>query len=152
MTGKRRRQTAVREILLNSFGSTHEQIKADLEKLGIIASQSTLSRDLREMGAVKVPVEGKGAMYRLGGSFSLDEIGNAIKTFVIEYESVGNFLVIRTAPGNAQGFCVILDRQHWPEIVGTVAGDDTILVIGRTARDIAHVENNLKQSTGKGIS
>ena len=152
MTGKRRRQTAIREILLNSFGSTHEQIGADLEKLGIIASQSTLSRDLREMGAVKVPVEGKGAMYRLGGSFSLDEIGNAIKTFVIGYESVGNFLVIRTAPGNAQGFCVILDRQRWPEIVGTVAGDDTILVIARTARDIALVENNLKQSIGKGVS
>ena len=152
MTGKRRRQAAIREILLNSYGSTQEQIKDDLEKLGIFTSQSTLSRDLHEMGAVKVPVEGKGAIYRLGSAFSLDEIGNALKAFVIGYESVGNFLVIRTAPGNAQGFCVILDRQRWPEIVGTVAGDDTILVIARTARDIAHVENNLKQSTGKGVS
>ena len=152
MAGKRRRQTAIREILLNSLGSTQEQIRADLERLGIIASQSTLSRDLREMGAVKVPVEGKGAIYRFGGSLSLDEIGNAVKTFVIGYESVGNFLVIRTTLGSAPGFCVVLDRQRWPEIVGTVAGDDTILVIARTARDIALVENNLKQSIGKGVS
>ena len=148
MTIKRRRQTAIRELLVSSSGSTQEQIKADLERQGIVASQSTLSRDLREMGAVKVPVEG-GALYKIGGSYNLHEIGNAMKAYAIDYESVGNFLVIHTAPGNAPGFCAILDRQGWKEIIGTIAGDDTIFIVARTAKDIADIEKNLEESLGK---
>ena len=151
MSIKRRRQTAIRELLVNSSGSTQEQIKADLERQGIAASQSTLSRDLREMGAVKVPFEGGGALYKIGGSYNLHEIGNAMKAYAVDYESVGNFLVIHTAPGNAPGFCAVLDRQGWKEIVGTIAGDDTIFIVTRTAKDIAVIEKNLEESLEKDI-
>ena len=149
MAGKNQRQTAIQKILTDSIGSSQEKIKADLEHMGIIASQSTLSRDLREMGAVKIPVDGGGTVYRLGGHYKLDEIGNAMKAFTIRYETVGNFLVIRTAPGNAPGLCAVLDRQSWSEIVGTIAGDDTILVIARSENDIKTVVKNLNQSIGK---
>jgi transcriptional regulator of arginine metabolism len=149
MTSKERRQMAIREILLSSTGSSQEQIKEDLERRGISASQATLSRDLHEMGAVKAPVGGKGALYRIGGTIVGDEIRSAAAAFVVGYETVGNFLVIRTAPGNAQGFCVALDRQRWSEIVGTVAGDDTILVIARSSQDIESIEHRLNESTGR---
>ncbi|MCE5251569.1 arginine repressor [bacterium] len=149
MTGKKRRQAAIREILTASYGSTQEKIKEALDQRGIQTSQSSLSRDLREMGAVKIPtVDGK-LVYRLGASYELNDLGKAMKAFSTGYEPVGNFLVIRTATGNAPGLCVILDRQHWPEIVGTVAGDDTILVIAHTARDIESVIDKLEKSIGE---
>jgi transcriptional regulator of arginine metabolism len=101
------------------------------------------------MGAVKVPVDGGGALYKIGSSYSLDEIGDTFRAFVTGYDAVGNFLVIRTAPGNAPGFCAVLDRQGWTEIVGTIAGDDTILVIAQTAHDIDVIVQNLEESLGK---
>ncbi len=154
MTAKGRRHAAIRAILEEHSGSTQEEIKTLLESQGIIASQSTLSRDLREMGAIKIPMEGGGAVYKLGGiergGFELGGIGRAMQAFSLDYEPVGNFLVIRTTPGNAQALCVVLDRQNWREIVGTIAGDDTILVIARTVSDIANVISRLKISVEEG--
>ena len=150
MAGKKQRQAVIRDILTNTTGSTQEKIKENLEHRGIVASQATLSRDLREMGAVKIPKGGKAA-YKLGGEYNLNEIGSVMKAFSLGYEPVGNFLVIRTAPGNAPGLCAVLDRQNWSEIVGTIAGDDTILVIARTARDIVVVKENLEKSLEKDI-
>ncbi len=155
MTAKGRRHTAIRAILEEHAGSTQERLKALLERRGIVASQSTLSRDLREMGAIKIPAEGGGAVYKLGGidrgNLDLGDIGRVMRAFSVDHEPVGNFLVIRTTPGNAQALCVVLDRQNWGEIVGTIAGDDTILVISRTASDVAGVMARLKKSVEEGI-
>ncbi len=154
MTAKGRRHAAIRAILEEHTGSTQEEIKDLLERQGIIASQSTLSRDLREMGAIKIPVDGGGAVYKLGGidrgSLDLGDIGRAMQAFSVDYEPVGNFLVIKTTSGNAQALCVVLDRQKWREVVGTIAGDDTILVISRTASDAAGVMNRLRKSVEEG--
>ena len=150
MNAKDKRHEVIRAILENRSGSTQEEIKENLESRGIFASQSTLSRDLREMGAVKIPLEDGGAKYMITGpehgGLGLSEIGRAVQNFAVDYEPVGNFLVIRTTAGNAQALCVILDRQKWSEIVGTVAGDDTILVIARTEDDIKSVVSRLEQS------
>jgi transcriptional regulator of arginine metabolism len=150
MIAKDRRHDVIRGIIANHSGSTQEEIKEILESRGIYASQSTLSRDLREMGAVKIPLESGGAKYSLTGLerpvLGLSEIGRAMKNFGVEYEPVGNFLVIKTTAGNAQALCVILDLQKWSEIAGTVAGDDTILVISRTADDIKKIVTRLEQS------
>ena len=154
MTAKVRRHAAIRAILESQTGTTQEEIKTILEEQGIISSQSTLSRDLREMRAIKIPVEGGGAVYKLGGAerdgLDLGGIGRAMKIFSLNYEQVGNFLVVRTIPGNAQALCVILDQQHWPEIVGTIAGDDTILLISRSASEITSIMNKLKKSMEEG--
>ena len=100
------------------------------------------------MGAVKVPVTGGGAVYRLNGSDVSGYIGGDISRVMDEfctgYDQVGNFLVIKTTPGNARDFCLVLDRQNWNEIVGTLAGDDTILVIARTPADIHSICEKLK--------
>jgi len=150
---KASRQEAIRSIIKSPAGSTHEKIGEQLRQQDIVVSQSTLSRDLREMGAVKVPRD-SGFVYTLGGTeqavYPLDAIGSAMVEFSIEYEAIGNFLVIKTTPGKARDFCLVLDRQKWNEMVGTLAGDDTILVIARTASDIVSIIGKLKQSTGKG--
>ncbi len=151
MIEKERRHAEIRAILHEFSGSTHEEIRELLERRKIRASQATLSRDLRELGAVKIPVEGGGARYALTGGNVPDrgigEIGRALRSFSAAYEPIGNFLVVRTTPGNAPAFCVVLDRQRWPEIAGTIAGDDTILVIARTATDIGAVIDRLNAST-----
>lgn len=151
MTDKERRHAEIRSILREFNGSTHEEIRELLERRRIRASQATLSRDLRELGAVKIPVEGGGARYILGGGElperGIGEIGRALRSFSVSYEPIGNFLVVKTTPGYAPAFCVVLDRQRWPEIAGTIAGDDTILVIARTAADIGAVIDRLNAST-----
>ena len=140
MSIKRNRHEALRTLLDSETGSTQEEIKASLKDQGIMTSQATLSRDLREIGAVKVPVDGGKSIYRLNdlqrSGYGAGSFEQAVKEFVADCMEIGNFMVIKTKPGNARDFCLVLDRQHWQEIVGTIAGDDTILVIARTAEDI----------------
>lgn len=142
--GKLKRLAAIRDILNKNFGSNHEEIKDYLEEQGIKASQSTLSRDLREIGAVKIPINGGKACYRL--SSQAGEFSRTISNYPINYEAIGNLLVIKTTPGNAPGFCVILDHQGWDEITGTIAGDDTILVISKTPGDVATIIAKLEST------
>jgi len=141
--GKLKRQTAIRDILHNKSGTTHEEIRRYLSEKGIKASQSTVSRDIREMGIVKIPVNGGKAYYRSGGS--VGQFSRTISNYPVSYEAIGNLLIIKTTSGSAPGFCVLLDRQEWDEIAGTIAGDDTILVILRTPADAAVVIEKLEK-------
>jgi transcriptional regulator of arginine metabolism len=155
MAEKEQRRAAVRSILGESRGKTQEEIRLHLKARGIIASQATLSRDLREMGAVKIPEGGGGACYVLGEDDrsipSRGDIGQAMRVFSGVCEQVGNFLVVRTTPGNAVALCVVLDRQGFEEIAGTIAGDDTILVIARSEADGSKVLKKLTTSHDEGI-
>ena len=94
---------------------------------------------------MKIPLNGSKAFYRLSGP--VEEFSRKISNFPISYEIVENLLVIKTTSGSAPGFCVILDNQKWDEIVGTVAGDDTILVILRNQADAASVIDKLSELT-----
>jgi transcriptional regulator of arginine metabolism len=132
--GKILRQNTIRDILNSGSGTTHGEIIRHLGEKGIKASQSTLSRDLREMGVIKFPINGGKAYYRLRESTASGPVSD-ISGFPAGFEAVGNLLVIKTASGSAPGLCVIIDNQDWHEIAGTIAGDDTILVVLRNAAD-----------------
>ena len=140
-SNKHARHAVIREILNTNASTTQEGIKDYLYNQGIKTSQSTLSRDLREIGAVKIPVNGGKTFYKLGAP--LEELVQTISNYSIRYEAIGNFLIIKTTPGNAPGFCVILDRLGWNEIAGTIAGDDTILVISRSPADVKSIITKL---------
>jgi transcriptional regulator of arginine metabolism len=139
---KKERLEVVRQILSLYSGSTQEEICSKLESLGIVASQSTLSRDLREIGAIKIPRGDGGTSYRLSQG-SVEENGS-YSQYDASFETVGNLIVVKTRPGNAPGFCVDLDNKGWKEIVGTIAGDDTILVICRNSNDIKELSLKLE--------
>jgi transcriptional regulator of arginine metabolism len=139
---KNERLEAVRQILSQYSGSTQEEICSKLESLGIVASQSTVSRDLREIGAIKFPRGDGGTSYRL--SQGSGEENGSYSLYDASFETVGNLIVVKTRPGNAPGFCVELDNKGWKEIAGTIAGDDTILVIGRNAKDIEKLSMKLE--------
>lgn len=105
--------------------TTQEELARELQQAGIPATQVTLSRDIRELRLIKT---------REGYRESLaDEGGPAFKTFAADFlqdvRAAQNLIVLKTSPGHANAVAVALDSQQWPEIVGTIAGDDTILVI-----------------------
>lgn len=148
MSLKQQRREAIRLILGDGRGASHEEIVAALKSRGITASQATVSRDLREMGVVKMPVNGR-TSYRLSSSVNL--LGRSFQGFDISYEAVGNLVVIKTTSGRAPGLCVLIDRQAWPEVAGTVAGDDTILVVARSNDDAALVLKRLEDMRGNSV-
>jgi transcriptional regulator of arginine metabolism len=105
--------------------STQEELSRVLKEMGIDATQVTLSRDVRELGLVKTS-EG----YReLGGDSSNLHFETLAGEFLQDVRLAQNQIVLKTAPGHASSVAVALDDEAWPEIVGTIAGDDTILVI-----------------------
>lgn len=126
---KASRQHLVREMISAAPVYTQEELRDGLAKRGIHVNQATLSRDLREIGVVKT-ANG----YRLptqddtGGS-PLPSLNHLLKEFVIDVREAENQLVLKTTPGSAQPVAAGLDSSNWKEIVGTIAGDDTILVI-----------------------
>lgn len=105
--------------------STQEELVSALAELGIVASQVTLSRDIHELGLAKTP-QG----YR---QLELAREGPALETLaqemLREVRVAKNLLVLTTLPGTANAFAAALDRAKWSEIVGTIAGDDTILIV-----------------------
>lgn len=105
--------------------STQEELAVALKKSGIQTTQVTLSRDIRELRLVKTQ-EGY-------AETSPEEAGPHFSTlaseFLLDVRSAQNLVVLKTAPGHANSVAVALDNEEWPEIVGTIAGDDTILVI-----------------------
>lgn len=105
--------------------STQEELVSELAEIGIVASQVTLSRDIHELGLAKTP-QG----YR---QLEPAREGPTVETLAHEMlrdvRVAKNLLVLKTLPGTANAFAAALDRAKWPEIVGTIAGDDTILIV-----------------------
>jgi|SRR6185312_3547996 len=109
--------------------STQEELAKALKSVAIDATQVTLSRDIRELGLVKT-LEGYREMAR-------DTSGSQLETLAAEFlqdvRIAQNQIVLKTAPGHASSVAVALDDAAWPEVIGTIAGDDTILVVCQDA-------------------
>ena len=129
---KNYRQSQILKLIRASRLHTQEDLAKALRGIGIPATQVTLSRDIRELGLVKT-TDG----YTQGvpeASPSGPEVAALVAEFVEDIRLAQNLLVLRTRPGNANAVAVGLDKADWPEITGTVAGDDTILVIAPDAQ------------------
>jgi transcriptional regulator of arginine metabolism len=116
--------------------ATQEELARELKKLGIHATQVTLSRDIRELRLVKTrDGYSESPQEESGPSFAA-----LAAEFLLDVRAAQNLVVLKTAPGHASSVAVALDNEEWPEIVGTIAGDDTLLVIApdkATAEKIA---------------
>ncbi|MCS7024393.1 MAG: ArgR family transcriptional regulator [Bryobacteraceae bacterium] len=122
---KRRRQQAILEIIRRQRVQTQEELAELLAKRGIQATQVTLSRDIRELKLAKTP-EGYRPLASAPAGLPLED---AIAEFLTDVRVAKNLVVVKTRPGSASPLAVALDQANWPEIVGTVAGDDTVLVV-----------------------
>lgn len=132
---KQRRQHLVARLLGDNAISSQDQLVELLGREGIAATQATVSRDLEEIGAVKVRVPGvEGLVYAVpelprDQVAPLDHLRRVLGEWVVEVATSGNLLVLRTPPGSAHVVASALDRAGLEGAIGTVAGDDTVLVV-----------------------
>ena len=147
MSSKAERQKALLELIAGQAVSTQAEIKDLLKERGIEADQATLSRDIRELGLIKTSNDG--VHYRYAPVESVSPPNHTKASAVLKIDCSGNLLVIKTDPGEASPIGLALDRMGWSEVVGTVAGDDTILVVvkeGSPARKLAKKILDLKSN------
>jgi transcriptional regulator of arginine metabolism len=145
---KSHRQSIILEIIDREAITSQEQLREQLRARGVEATQATLSRDIRDLGLVKRAVDGA---YRRAGA-GLDQpadpgvlLRSAVDDYLRRHEAVEQLIVLRTDAGQAQPLAVAIDRAGLSEIVGTIAGDDTILVICRSAPDAAVLSRRLDE-------
>jgi transcriptional regulator of arginine metabolism len=141
------RQSAILELVDREAITSQEQLRERLRLRGIEATQATLSRDIRDLGLIKRAADGayrrSGADSRPAGD-SEAECRTAIDDYLRRYDVVEQLVVLKTDAGQAQSLAVAIDRAGLSEIVGTIAGDDTILVICRSAPDAAGLSKRLQ--------
>ena len=131
---KRDRQDAILEIVRSRRVASQMELRRFLEGKGIEVTQATLSRDLRDLRLVKVPGADGGGHYILPDEWEHSPpLETLLPTLFISAEGTGNLLVVRTMTGGAQAVALGIDWEEWPEVLGTIAGDDTILLILREA-------------------
>ena len=124
------RRETIRQLLLQAPASTQQQLVDVLNERGHVATQSSVSRDLKELGAIKTH-QG----YELPASgMPLDDELKGVAGFLRSITPAGpNLTVIRTAIGAAQRVALALDRSNWPEMIGNIGGDDTVFVASDSA-------------------
>jgi transcriptional regulator of arginine metabolism len=130
---KRLRQQQIRDLIGTRPIRTQQELAAALRDRGFRATQATVSRDVAEMGLVKVSRNGSERVYGLPlrpqPETSADErLAMVLRDLPISVRTAGLMLVLRATPGSAHPIAAALDRTGWPEIVGSIAGDDTVFV------------------------
>jgi len=135
------RQGQILKVIERQQVHTQDELARELGKAGLQTTQVTLSRDIRELGLAKT-----GAGYqRIGGesgSFGPD-LATIAGEFLTDAKVAQNLLVLRTSPGNASSLASALDREQWDEVIGTLAGDDTVLVITGDTQQATVVRDRL---------
>jgi len=125
------RQKAILELLKQGPVASQESMQRELAKQGIRVGQATLSRDIHELGLAKTPGGYMVAQVENAAEPSLPPISRLAREFVLQVRAAQNLLLIKTSVGSAQPVAAALDEKDWPESVGTIAGDDTILMVCR---------------------
>jgi len=146
---KLQRLDAIRDLLSSSLVSSQDELRRKLRRRGIRVTQATLSRDIHELRLSKGP-----GGYSLPNGHSIvvppeendapPTVEEMLESFGLRVRQAMNQVVVRTAMGSAQPVAAALDRAAWPEVVGTIAGDDTVLVICPDARRAGEVEGKIR--------
>jgi transcriptional regulator of arginine metabolism len=149
---KVRRQAAILDIVQREPIRSQEQLRRRVKGEGFDVTQATLSRDIREMGLVKGGADGA---YQAPGqpagnpAAAASLLQRALAEYLARVDRVQQLVLLRTGPGQAQLLGVALDRSRLPEVVGTIAGDDTILVIAHDARRARALVHRLQELAGE---
>lgn len=146
---KRARHAKILEIIKQHRIASQEGLREILHAHGTEITQATLSRDMRELRLVKVPDADGAAHYSLPeGWESTPPLQTLLPMLFQSAEGVGHLLVLKTLKGGAQAVALGIDWEEWPEVVGTLAGDDTILVILRDLSSVSLVRERLEHMAG----
>lgn len=139
---KARRQALIREIIEEQSIQTQEELAQALREHGMVVTQATVSRDIKDMHLLKVLAEDGSYRY---ATMDKEEQGTSdrlirmLSDSVVDLASANNLIVIRTLPGSAHVAGEAIDSLKWPEVIGTIAGDNTILVIARSNEEVGTI-------------
>ena len=148
---KNQRLNAIREVLSNSLVASQDELRRKLRRRGIEVTQATLSRDIHELRLSKGP--GGYALpngHRSTGAATEEEddsppsVAEMMNSFGMRVRQAMNQVVVNTAMGGAQPVAAALDHEEWAEVLGTIAGDDTVLIICQDARRASEVEARIR--------
>jgi transcriptional regulator of arginine metabolism len=146
------RQKKIIDIIRDRPVETQSQLAAELTRMGFSVTQATVSRDIKELGLIKVPGEKNTSIYALPDRGAVHKKEDRLRrTFVNSVQWMDrseNLLVIKTLPGEAQGVASAIDQAQWPDIIGTVAGDDTILVVVKPKSAAEEVLDRFRRLAG----
>ncbi len=145
---KNARQQKILELIEKYEIDTQESLIEKLLEAGIVATQTTISRDIRELKLVKGMSASGGYKYILPGAkkeMNIPVLNSVLTDSVLKIEAACNIVVIKTYPGMANALAVCVDSFEKPHIVGSVAGDDTILLVVRSEEIANEVANELKE-------
>jgi transcriptional regulator of arginine metabolism len=150
-TNKNDRQRVIRELIDSRHVGSQEELRKLLRQRGWDVTQSTLSRDLREMRLARVPTP-DGSRYATTeqtpdvSRVTLDEL---LPRLFDRVDGVGELLVLHTVPGGAQTIAFAIDAEGWNDVLGTIAGDDTILIVCRSAGVREKIARRLRTVAGE---
>ncbi|MFA4885149.1 MAG: arginine repressor [Desulfotomaculaceae bacterium] len=127
------RQRKILDIIKHEDIETQEELAGALRTIGYVVTQATISRDIKELGLIKIPRRNNVFCYAQPAGQSLpsgeDRLKRIFKDSVVGLDFSENLIIIKTQPGGAQGVASAIDNSGWREIIGTVGGDDTIMVV-----------------------
>ncbi len=149
MPSKEYRQHLIEKLIQEEFISTQVEIAEHLEKQGIKVGQSTISRDIKELQLIRLPAGNKQHRYSLipiaEKSDVIAELKERIRLFVRDIDIGENIVVISTDEGHASGVAYIIDKLERDEVVGTIAGQNTILVVSRSKDEAKELLNEFEE-------
>jgi transcriptional regulator of arginine metabolism len=140
------RQRRIVDLVRTTPIRSQTELARLLAEGGLVVTQATLSRDLEELGASKVRADDGGLVYAVdpdGGAVDTDRLARTLGDLLVSAEPSGNLVVVRTPPGGAHLLGSALDRAGLPDVIGTVAGDDTVLVVSKRANGGAALARHL---------
>lgn len=145
---KQRRQNAILQIIEETCIRTQDELSEALQKRGFEVTQATVSRDIKELCLLKKPTAG-GSRYtapaKEGFRESVGRVHSIFHSAVKTVDYAMHTIVIHTLPGMADAAAITLESMEWPEILGTIAGDDTVLVILRDVETAARIAGRLSE-------
>jgi transcriptional regulator of arginine metabolism len=145
---KARRHAKILELIRTNIIETQEELVEALARHGIPVTQATISRDIKELQLTKIPVGDGGYRYALPEEQpvgSLDKRRRLFRDSVLGIDWSENLVVVKALPGTAPGVAAAIDHFNWPEMIGSVAGDDTVLVVVKPASAAPSVVERLRE-------
>jgi transcriptional regulator of arginine metabolism len=147
---KLQRHNAIREVVSHALVANQDELRRKLRRRGIEVTQATLSRDIHELrlskgpGGYSLPNENGNGAHAASEDDGPPSVAEMIESFGLQAQHAVNQVVVRTVMGGAQPVAAALDREAWSEVLGTIAGDDTVLVICLDVRRASEVESRLR--------
>ncbi|WP_248925315.1 transcriptional regulator AhrC/ArgR [Paenibacillus hamazuiensis] len=143
---KGQRHIKIREIITNKEIETQDELVEELRAAGFHVTQATISRDIKELHLIKVPLDDGRYKYSVPADQRynpLQRLRRALNDHFVHIDYTENLVVLKSLPGTANAIAALMDSLEWNEIMGTISGDDTILIICRTKEHSSHVVNQI---------